>query len=162
MSDRKREFSFWVIYKGSLYHSIHLSIKILLWMHVHFWQNGNDTNALEKLKYWSLSIKIHKSSIRLVFKFHCSSVLTRHTLSYITHLLVGAELKVRQEANLGLWNNPVIFKHTSSSDSYVQLFRTSLTFKGSAAASNRRRSLIISAFYWLNRIVRPEVASECT
>lgn len=99
--------SFWVIYKGSLYHSIDLSIKILLWMHVHFWQMAMTLMPSKKLKEVSQlkSIKA-QSDEGFVFKFHCSSVLTRHTLCYITYLLEGAILRQNRRSNSGFLKQP--------------------------------------------------------
>lgn len=63
-------------------------------MHVHFWQMAMTLMPSKKLKEVSQlkSIKA-QSDEELVFKFHCSSVLTRHTLSYITYLLESAVLR---------------------------------------------------------------------
>lgn len=99
---QNKELSFWVIYKGSLYHSIHLSINILLWMHVHFWQTAMTLMPSRKLKEVSQlkSIKAQSDEV-LVFKIHCSSVLTRHTLSFITYLFESAVLRQNRRSNSG-------------------------------------------------------------
>lgn len=104
---QKKELSFWVIYKSSLYHSIDLSIKILLWMHAHFWQMAMTLMPSKKLKEVSQLKSIKSQSDEgFVFKFHCSSVLTRHTLSYITCLFEGAVLRQNRRSNSGFLKQP--------------------------------------------------------